>query len=100
MPFLDEAKRKSLDNWVAFSAEDGNVEKLVDFLQKERRASNDAFVGLIRGMGSVLEILPSESYELPRLRLYRKVFIIRAKREQKLRAALNYRWAKVRRLAK
>jgi hypothetical protein len=100
MPFLDEAKRKSLDNWIASNSEDGNLEKLVDFLRKERLASNDAFVGLIRGMGSVLEILPSESYELPKLRLYRKIMIVHRKRQQSLRASLNYRGVKVRRIAK
>lgn len=100
MPFLDEAKRKSLDNWIASNAEDGNLEKLVEILRKEKRASNDASVGFIRGMGSVLEILPSESYELPKLRLYRKILIVRRKRHKNLRDSVSYRGVKARRIAK
>jgi hypothetical protein len=100
MPFLDEAKRKSLDNWIASNSEDGNLEKFVDFLRKENRTSNQNFVGFIRGMGSVMEVLPTESYELPKLRLFRKILCVRRKRQQNLRASLSYQGVKVRRISK
>ena len=100
MPLLGEAKRKSLDKWIASNSGDGNLEKLVDFLRNEKRTSNENFVGFIRGMGSVLDVLPSESYELPKLRLFRKILFVRRKRQQNLRASLSYQGVKVRRISK